>query len=76
MKQRGLIWFVSIVLLSAGLTGLTLTNNNPAALAQGSTFYVVFFQDEPAGYGWSGANEVGVGDIFWPNSLKWQRSCK
>jgi GNAT superfamily N-acetyltransferase len=37
-----------------------------ARLADANTAYVAFIQDEPAGYGWSGANSVGVGDMFWP----------
>lgn len=35
-------------------------------LADANTAYVAFFEDEPTGYGWSGANAVGVGDTFWP----------
>ncbi|MFO7679122.1 MAG: GNAT family N-acetyltransferase [Chloroflexota bacterium] len=35
-------------------------------LADANTAYVAFIADEPAGYGWSGANSVGVGDVFWP----------
>lgn len=35
-------------------------------LADANTAYVAFFGDEPAGYGWSGANAIGVGDKFWP----------
>lgn len=35
-------------------------------LADANTAYVAIFEDEPAGYGWSGANSVGVADIYWP----------
>ncbi len=35
-------------------------------LADANTAYVAIFEDEPAGYGWSGANSVGVSDIYWP----------
>ena len=35
-------------------------------LADANSAYVAFIEDEPAGYGWSGANSVGVADIFWP----------
>lgn len=35
-------------------------------LADANTAYVAFIENEPAGYGWSGANSVGVADIFWP----------
>lgn len=37
-----------------------------ARLADANTAYVAFIEDEPAGYGWSGANSVGVADVFWP----------
>ncbi|MCA9925032.1 MAG: GNAT family N-acetyltransferase [Anaerolineales bacterium] len=35
-------------------------------LADANTAYVAFIENEPVGYGWSGANSVGVADIFWP----------
>jgi GNAT superfamily N-acetyltransferase len=35
-------------------------------LADANTAYVAMFEDEPAGYGWSGAHSVGVADIYWP----------
>lgn len=37
-----------------------------ARLEDANTAYVAFVEDKPAGYGWSGANSVGVADIFWP----------
>lgn len=37
-----------------------------ARLEDANTAYVAYFNDEPAGYGWSGAKSVGVADIFWP----------
>lgn len=38
-------------------------------LADANTAYLAFLEDEPVGYGWSGANSVGVADIFWPMTL-------
>jgi GNAT superfamily N-acetyltransferase len=35
-------------------------------LSDANTAYVAYLEDEPAGYGWSGANSVGVADVFWP----------
>jgi GNAT superfamily N-acetyltransferase len=35
-------------------------------MVDANTAYVAFIADEPAGYGWSGANSVGVADVFWP----------
>ncbi len=37
-----------------------------ARLNDANTAYVAYIEDQPAGYGWSGANSVGVGDMFWP----------
>ncbi|MEZ4671342.1 MAG: hypothetical protein R3E39_25855 [Anaerolineae bacterium] len=37
-----------------------------ARLSDAITAYVAYIEDEPFGYDWSGANSVGVGDIFWP----------
>lgn len=37
-----------------------------ARLADANTAYVAFVDEEPAGYGWSGASAVGVGDLTWP----------
>jgi GNAT superfamily N-acetyltransferase len=37
-----------------------------ARLNDANTAYVAYIEDEPVGYGWSGANSVGVGDVFWP----------
>lgn len=35
-------------------------------LADANSAYVAFIENEPTGYGWSGANSVGVADLFWP----------
>lgn len=37
-----------------------------ARLNDANTAYVAYIEDEPVGYGWSGAKSVGVADIFWP----------
>src|SRR5512139_153841 len=37
-----------------------------ARLNDANTAYVAYIEDEPVGYGWSGANSVGVADVFWP----------
>jgi hypothetical protein len=37
-----------------------------ARLNDANTAFVAYIEDEPVGYGWSGANSVGVGDVFWP----------
>ncbi|HRQ38657.1 MAG TPA: GNAT family N-acetyltransferase [Chloroflexota bacterium] len=37
-----------------------------ARLNDANTAYVAYIEDQPVGYGWSGANSVGVGSMFWP----------
>ena len=51
--------------LLAELHGLAPDKIN-ARLADANTAYVAYLHDEPAAYGWSGANHVGVANLIWP----------
>jgi GNAT superfamily N-acetyltransferase len=56
---------VADVPLLANLHQVNLANIE-ARLSDANTAYVAYLEDEPVGYGWSGANSVGVADVFWP----------